>query len=61
MNILELLQSGSEVLKINKIKTHQLDSEVVLSNLLKEQRENLIVNSDQKISETNILNFKKLL
>jgi release factor glutamine methyltransferase len=61
MNILELLQSGSEVLKFNKIKTHQLDSEVVLSNLLKEQRENLIVNSDQRISETNILNFKKLI
>ena len=44
MNISELLNSGSRVLKLNKIQTHQLDSEIVLSNLLKKQRENLIIN-----------------
>ena len=38
MNISDLLHSGSKVLRLNKIKTHQLDSEIVLSNLLKKQR-----------------------
>ena len=35
MNISGLLNSGAKILKQNKIKTHQLDSELVLSNLLK--------------------------
>jgi release factor glutamine methyltransferase len=61
MNILQLLQSGSKALKLNKIETHQLDSEVVLSNLLKQNREKLIINLNQKIPETTILNFKKLI
>jgi release factor glutamine methyltransferase len=61
MNVSELLQSGSKALKLNKIDSHQLDSEVVLSNLLKKRRESLIINLNQKVSETTILNFKKLI
>ena len=61
MNISELLNSGSRVLKLNKIQTHQLDSEIVLSNLLKKQRENLIINLNQKVSKNTILNFEKLI
>lgn len=61
MNISELLESGSKSLKLNKIKTHQLDSEVVLSNLLKKNRENLIINLNEKVSGPIILNFKKLI
>ena len=61
MNVSELLHSGSKVLKLNKIKTHELDSELVLSNLLKKKRENLIINSNQKVSENIILNFEKLI
>ena len=40
MNISELLNSGASILKQNKIETHQLDSELVLSSLLKKKREN---------------------
>jgi release factor glutamine methyltransferase len=61
MNISELLHSGSRALKLKKIETHQLDSELVLSNLLKKRRENLIINSNQNVSENTILNFKKLI
>ena len=32
---------------LNKIKTHQLDSELVLSNLLKKQRESLLINLNE--------------
>ena len=61
MIISELLYSGSKTLKLSKIESHQLDSEVVLSNLLKKQRENLIINLDQKVSEDVIFSFKKLI
>ena len=61
MYVSELLHSGSRILKLNKIKTHQLDSELVLSNLLKKQRENLIIDSNQKVSENIVLNFEKLI
>jgi len=61
MNILELLNSGSKTLKKNKIETHQLDSELVLSNLLKKQRENLLINLNEKVSKNIIDNFKSLI
>ena len=61
MNISQLLYAGSKTLKFNKIETHQLDSELVLSNILNKQRENLIINSTQKVSETTVINFENLI
>jgi len=61
MNISQLLYVGSKILKFNKIETHQLDSELVLSNILNKQRENLIINSTQKVSETTVINFENLI
>ena len=49
MNVSELLNSGSKTLKQSKIKTHQLDSELVLSSLLKKQRENLLINLNEEV------------
>jgi len=49
MIISELLNSGSKILKNNKIKSHQLDSELVLSNLLKKKRENVLINLNQEV------------
>ena len=61
MLISELLSLGSKTLKENQIRTHQLDSELLLANLLKKQRENLLINSDQKVSENTIISFNKLI
>ena len=61
MNVLDLLNSGSKILKQNKIETHQLDSELVLSSLLKRQRENLLINLNEKVSNNTINNFEKLI
>jgi len=61
MNVLELLNSGATTLKENKIQTHQLDSELVLSSLLKKKRENLLINLNEKVSENIVINFKKLI
>ena len=57
----KLLNSGSKILKNNKISSHQLDSELLLSNLLKTKREKILTNSNQKISKNIIDNFKKLI
>ncbi len=61
MTISELLNLGSKNLKTNQIITHQLDSELLLANLLKTQRENLLINLNQKVSERTIVSFKKLI
>ena len=61
MNISEILNSGSKTLKLNKIKTYQLDSELVLSNLLKKKRENLLINLNEQVSKNIIINFEKLI
>jgi len=61
MNLSELLNSGSIALKLNKIKTYQLDSELVLSNLLKKKRESLLISLNEKVSEDTIANFEQLM
>ena len=61
MNISELLNLGSKRLKQNKIETHQLDSELVLSSLLKKQRENLLINLNRKVSKNTIDTFERLI
>ena len=61
MNISNLLANGSRILKSNSIKTHVLDSELILSDILKSQREKLIINSDHIVSEEVINNFNKLI
>ena len=61
MIISQLLDTGSKILKNNKIATHQLDAELVLSSLLKKQRENLIINFDKKVSKYVENSFRKLI
>ena len=61
MNISNLIANGSKILKSNDIKTHVLDSELILSDILKSQREKLIINSNQSVSEKVINNFNKLI
>ena len=54
MIILDLLSSGSKILKSKKVQTHQLDSEIILSSILKKKREQIIINSEEKVSKKNI-------
>ena len=61
MIISDLLSSGSKTLKRNKIQTHQIDSELILSNITKQQREKLIINSDEKVSKKIVNHFNKLI
>ena len=55
MNALELLNSGSYKLQKKKIKTHRLDSEILLSKVLNKSREKMLIglNQNMKISEVS--------
>jgi len=61
MIILDLLSSGSKILKSKKVQTYRLDSEIILSSILKKKREQIIINSEEKVSKKNINNFNKLI
>jgi len=51
MNYQETLLKGSKILKLNNIKSFNLDSELLLSSILKIDRSNLILNLEKKIKK----------
>ena len=61
MKTLETIKLGSKILKENKIKSHILDSEILLSKSLNKLREEVLIDLDREIEEKNILVFKKYL
>ena len=61
MIVSELISFGSSILKRKKIASHLLDSELLLSNILNEKREKLLLSTDTKISLKNIKTFHKLI
>ena len=61
MNYFQTLEFGSHILKINKIKSHNLDSELLLSFVLNSSREKILINLSEKIKKENFKKFKKLI
>ena len=57
MKTYQLLDMGSEILKKRKISSHLIDSEIILSRILKTSREKLLTNQSI-ISRKNIRKFK---
>ncbi len=57
MNALELINIGSNKLKMNSIKSFILDSEILLSKVLNKKREEVLVDLYQKIENNKILEF----
>ena len=51
MNYQEILIEGSKILKLNNIKSFNLDSELILSSTLKIGRSNIILNLERKIKK----------
>ena len=49
MKYQEIINQGSKILKINGIKSYNLDSEILLSSILKLDRSQLILNINKKI------------
>ncbi len=61
MKAIELINIGSNLLKEKNIKSHILDSEILLSKTLNKSREKVLINLDQKIDKKKIYIFKKYI
>ena len=57
MKTSQLINIGLEILKKNKIASHILDSEIILSKILNTSRERLLINQST-VSSKNIVEFK---
>ena len=55
MNTSDLLNKGSKKLKYKGIKSSQIDSEILLSNILGRSRENILINLDKKVGGHDIV------
>ena len=60
MNSTQLLEIGAKTLKINKVISYRLDSEIILSQILKISRENLLI-KEYNISDIKIIKYKSLI
>ena len=51
MNLENTIKKASQILKSYNIRSHELDAQIILSNIMKVKRESLITNSEINISE----------
>jgi len=61
MNIENTLNEGINILKKNKIPNPQLDSEILLSNLIKRDKKHIILNPKELLSLEHSKNFRRLI
>ena len=61
MNILELLNLSSEKLKYKNIPSYKLDSEILISKVLKKKREEVLINLNAELNSKQIRNFNDLI
>ena len=61
MNYLQAIKFGSYKLKLKNIESHILDSELLLSFVLKSSREQILTKLNSNIEKNNFEEFKKIL
>ena len=61
MNYQEILNHGSKILKLNDIKSFNLDSEILLSLTLNIDRSQLLLNLDKRLENKEKKNFYNLI
>jgi len=61
MNALELINFWASELRRKKIGTSRLDSELLLSKILDKNREEILINLEQKICQKYFLKYKQLI
>ena len=61
MNALELINFGTKKLRQRKIVSSRLDSELLLSKILNKKREEILINSNQEVSQKYYTKYKKLI
>ena len=61
MIISELLSLGSQKLKEGQINSYILDSEIILSHVLKKRRETMLLSTEMKVSNKEIDDFNNFI
>ena len=61
MNYIQILKKGQNFLKKNKIQNPHLDTELILSKVVKRKREEILLNSHNELKNTDITKFKNYL
>ncbi len=61
MNYNQILKKGENYLKKSKIKNPNLDSELILSKVLNKKREEILLNTNNKLKNRDILKFENYL
>ena len=61
MNALDLINFGTKELNQKKIPSSRLDSELLLSKILNKNREQILINLKQEISEKCFFKYKELI
>ena len=61
MNIQSALKQACTILRNNNIKSANLDSEVLMSHVIKKDKKYIILNHNKELQQKNICNFKKLI
>ena len=61
MNYSQILKKGENLLKKNNIKNPYLDTELILSKVIKKEREEILLNPNIKLNNKDIIKFKNYL
>ena len=61
MNIEKAIKKAFKILKTKKINTALLDSEILMSKILKKDRRFVIMNPQEEITDNDYKNFRKIL
>ena len=61
MNYNQILKEGENFLKKNNIKNPNLDTELILSKVINKKREEILLNTNNKLNNTDLIKFKNYL
>ena len=61
MEILKLINTGSQELKNNNVNSYRIDSEILLAKILNKNREKLLINLNQKVKPHDVKKFNKMI
>ena len=61
MNIQEAINLAAILLKDSNVKTPYLDSELILSKVIKKDRKYMLLNYKKRVNKNDLIDFKKLI
>ena len=61
MNYNQILKEGENFLKKSNIKNPNLDTELILSKVINKKREKILLNTNNKLNNTDLIKFKNYL